>query len=195
MTKNTATNYDAGHRWKSHADFYLICLPYNCKLYLFKHVHMDRPMFLYLYECVCVCVLCVVVCWLALGSQLGIHEIGIKPAHVACCLYVHQHVACSLHAHVNTRPLSEHKEKFSDCPLEQLWMMAWRVFLASNSSSIHRAAASSVPVHKLLLFYYYYYYLMCSFCNEIIKRAINQLTFSSEVKAVSAREPTALALV
>lgn len=40
MTENMATNYDAGHRWKSHADFNLICLPYNCKLYLFKHVHM-----------------------------------------------------------------------------------------------------------------------------------------------------------
>lgn len=42
MTENTATNYDAGHRWKSHADFYLICLPYNCKLYLFKHVHIQH---------------------------------------------------------------------------------------------------------------------------------------------------------
>lgn len=50
MAKNTATNYDAGHRWKSHADFYLICLPYNCKLYLFKHVHMHRQAFL----CMCV---------------------------------------------------------------------------------------------------------------------------------------------
>jgi len=42
MTKNIATNYDAGHRWKSHADFNLICLPYNCKLYLFKHVYLGH---------------------------------------------------------------------------------------------------------------------------------------------------------
>lgn len=92
MTKNTATNYDAGHRWKSHADFNLICLPYNCKLYLFKHV----PKLLVSRVC----------CWpMAVLSVLpGVPEIAccwcVHRSFVSCCwLFVqpHAHMAKKKH--------------------------------------------------------------------------------------------------
>lgn len=82
MAKNTATNYDAGHRWKSHADFYLICLPYNCKLYLFKHVHMHRQAFL----CVCVCIGCF---WLSAWHTRNWHQASARRVLFICsaCCY------------------------------------------------------------------------------------------------------------
>jgi len=69
MTKNIATNYDAGHRWKSHADFNLICLPYNCKLYLFKHVLTCWPLAEFFSD------------FFSPKPQ----EIGVQPTSVACC--------------------------------------------------------------------------------------------------------------